>query len=178
MEEIKEGEAVVRLYSKLSGYLDFNDGRDDQSLSAYELRRYQKKIEKKLEKDFIRKEETGLACYVEHPDLKDKLISMQPFVENWDEMLWGVLEIKSSETLSEQEFIYLQGEWRGQLTDGWGEGFAQREIKVGHRKSLYVDFCAGALIPQLYLEQELKEDRLLQSDGKEACKFSEIKMNL
>lgn len=178
MEEIKEGEAVVRLYSKLSGYLDFNDGRDDQSLSAYELRRYQKKIEKKLEEDFIRKEETGLACYVEHPDLKDKLISMQPFVEDWDEMLWGVLEIKSSETLSEQEFIYLQGEWRGQLTDGWGEGFAQREIKVGHRKSLYVDFCAGALIPQLYLEQELKEDRLLQSDGKEACKFSEIKMNL
>lgn len=102
----------------------------------------------------------------------------QPFVEDWGERLCGVLEIKSSETLSEQGLIYLQEEWRGQLTDGWGEGFAQREIKVGHGRSLYVDFCAGSSIPQLYLEQELKEVHLLQSAGKEARKFSEINMNL
>ena len=49
----------------------------------------------------------------------------QPFVEDWGERLCGVLEIKSSETLSEQGLIYLQEEWRGQLTDGWGEGVSQ-----------------------------------------------------
>lgn len=41
-----------------------------------------------------------------------------------------------------------------------------------------MDFCAGSFIPQLYLEQELKEAHLLQSAGKEARKFSGIKMNL
>ena len=176
MEGTRGSSVIIRFYSNLSGYLDFNDGRDDQPLSSFELKRYQKQIEKKLEENFTRKEETGLVCCVEKPDLKDKLISMQPFVEEWDERLWGVLEIKYFEELSEEELIYLKGKWREQLTDGWGEGFVQREIKVDHGKSLYVDFCAGAVVPQIYLEQELK-DSLLQESTKGIDIFSGMKMN-
>lgn len=72
----------------------------------------------------------GLAVYLDNELLKRKVFSMNPTVEEWNGRMWGVLEVKSYGSLSESELSSLIKEWSGQESDGWGEGFEQREIKV------------------------------------------------
>ena len=55
---------------------------------------------------------------------------MNPTVEEWDGRLWGVLEVQTRGELTEGELRELTEEWSGQCSDGWGEGFEQREIKI------------------------------------------------
>ena len=64
---------------------------------------------------------------------------MKPTVEVWQGELWGVLEVESSNQLSEREIEAVKEYWEGQESDGWGEGFEQREIKISEGE-LYVSF--------------------------------------
>lgn len=168
MEQKKERnsekqEVVLRIYSRLSGWLSFDDDSGDITLSSYSLTGYQNEIEQALKEDFACQDETGLAPYLDDFQLKKKVLSMKPGVERWKDELWGVLTIKSNESLSDWEIMRLKSEWRGQLTDGWGEGFVQREIPCDDESCFYVDFCAGKVNAELYTEQELKGSAYQQS---------------
>ncbi|MEG1579444.1 MAG: hypothetical protein RR336_11840, partial [Oscillospiraceae bacterium] len=72
----------------------------------------------------------GLAPYLDRGSLADKVYSMIPTVEEYDGKLYGVLECRLREPLTEQEYEQLCSEWSGQMSDGFGEGLEQQEIKV------------------------------------------------
>ena len=57
--------------------------------------------------------------------------------------LYGVLECKISEPLTEEEIKVLKEYWTGQMSDGWGEGFEQRPINVEDGE-IYVSFWNSA----------------------------------
>ena len=44
--------------------------------------------------------------------------------------MWGVTEVQTQGALSPSELAELTDWLSGQFSDGWGEGFEQREIKV------------------------------------------------
>lgn len=155
-EETAQNEGIVetRLYSGLIGEVVESE-EYCKSLNANDLWGYEHTIREALQNDWIREHETGLAEFLEIGSLKDKIISMYPSVEVWDYRLWGVLEVKSRGELTPEETAVIKREWRGQMTDGWGEGFVQDGMDCGERCSLYVDFGAPSW-RGVFTEQELK----------------------
>ncbi|WP_455437654.1 hypothetical protein [Hungatella hathewayi] len=160
----KENVVETRLYSSLQG--EFVDSEGDSSfLDAYGLLGYDYTIRKALKNDWIREHETGLAEFLEIELLKDKIVSMYPSVEVWDYQLWGVLEVKSKGELDQDEIDIIKREWRGQMTDGWGEGFFQDEIDCDEGCNLFVDFGAASC-RGVFTESELKGNIMEQEKTK------------
>lgn len=152
----KEAEVLVRmrLYIPLVG--GFYDSEDHyMSMDGCALRGYDWTIKKALEKDWIQERRAGLAEYLDEGSLKEKVVSMHPAVEVWDDRLWGVLKVECREALSPEETERLKQEWYGQMADGWGEGFVQREIECEEGCRLCVDFGAASR-DRIQTEQELK----------------------
>lgn len=79
----------------------------------------------------------GLAEYLDEP-FNSKVQSMVPYIELHGDKLWTVADLRLNEPLTPEEMAELKEHWEGQLSDGWGEGFEQREIKV-NRGDLYVE---------------------------------------
>jgi len=78
----------------------------------------------------------GMAEYL--PDeLRKKVWSMFPCVECHGDRLYCVTKLELTAPLTPEETALLKDDWSGQLSDGWGEGFTQREIKVSDEE-LYV----------------------------------------
>lgn len=80
---------------------------------------------------------------------------MKPTVEEWNGRLWGVLEVQSYGQLSASDLEGVIKEWSGQESDGWGEGFEQREIHVDSGE-LCVSFWESGNRFFIKTEQELK----------------------
>lgn len=158
-EELEE----FRLFSPLKGILYPYDedwgGISDQAeeVSAGELCQYEDQILERIGQEHLEEEgERGLAVYLGNRLLKRKVFSMNPTVEMWNGELWGVLEVKSHGPLSPQEMSGLMEEWLGQESDGWGEGFEQREIKT-EEGDLCVSFWNSGDDFFIKTEQELKQ---------------------
>ena len=95
-------------------------------------------IERYSEKDEIHR---GLMIYYnEDSPVNEKVVSAFPSVEVRNGELVGVLTCQLTETLTESEMAEFQGWWSGQASDGWGEGFEQREIKTDALGPIYVSF--------------------------------------
>ena len=62
-----------------------------------------------------------------------------PRVETRNGDIYGVITVKSYGELNKTEMIDLVGELTGSLADGFGEGFEQREIRLGD-DSVYISF--------------------------------------
>ncbi len=79
----------------------------------------------------------GLAEYL--PDeLRQKVWSLFPSIEVMDDgQIYCLGKMELTSKLRSEEMAELKDYWSGQLSDGWGEGFEQREIKVKHEE-LYV----------------------------------------
>ncbi len=127
---------TMKLFSPLSAQLyERNEwgGLEDEpvDIGADELCAYQGEILKAIKRERLDTEgERGLAVYLDNEMLKRKVYRMTPTVEEWDGRLWGVLEVQSYGRLSNSDLAAVIQEWSGQESDGWGEGFEQREIKV------------------------------------------------
>lgn len=158
-EELEE----FRLFSPLSGLLYPYDedygGISDQpmEIGPGDLCQYEDQILERIGQGRLEEEgERGLAVYLGNRLLKRKVFSMNPTVEMWNGELWGVLEVKSHGALSPQEMSGLMEEWLGQESDGWGEGFEQREIKT-EEGDICVSFWHSGDGFFIKTEQELKQ---------------------
>jgi len=138
-----------KLYSPLNFYLrdkedaesgvydEINYWRDE--LSHEEAFGYIDQIEAFLARD--RKDYDtgrGLAEYMRADSLGIKVLSLVPYIELHGDRLWVVAHLRLKEPLSSPELLELKDWWEGQLSDGVGESWEQREIKVD-RGELYLE---------------------------------------
>lgn len=108
------------------------DGRD--------LLQYANSIQERLEKeDWSQEGDRGLAEHMDHRLLKQRVTSIFPGIEEIGGCLYGTATVVSRGALTPQELEAVMEYWSGQASDGWGEGFEQREIRIDGGE-LYVSF--------------------------------------
>lgn len=157
---------TIKLFSPLYAHLyersEWGDLENEPvDMSADELCAYQDEILKAIEREHSDTEgDHGLAVYLDDAMLKRKVYSMKPTVEEWNGRLWGVLEVQSYGPLSRSNLYAVIQEWSGQESDGWGEGFEQREIEVDSG-GLCVSFWNYDRDFFIKTEQELKTQQPL-----------------
>ncbi len=138
-----------KLYSPLNFYLrdkeDAESGVYDEmeywrdGLSHEEAYAYIDQLEAFLARDRRTYDtERGLAEYMRADSLGIKVLSLVPYIELHGDRLWIVAHLRLKEPLSSPELLELKDWWEGQLSDGVGESWEQREIKVD-RGELYFE---------------------------------------
>ena len=143
------------LYSPLTANLMVEDV-DEGNLYPSDLTQYAEAIAEAIAREECVGEETrGLMHYFdESREVAAKVMSAHPKVAEINGELYGVLECKISEPLTEEEIKVLKEYWTGQMSDGWGEGFEQRPINVEDGE-IYVSFWNSANFWSVMTEEEL-----------------------
>ena len=86
----------------------------------------------------------GLMVYYSHSSsVSEKVWSAFPSVEVVDGRLMGVLTCRFSEPLNEGEAEEFRSWWRGQRSDGYGEGLEQHPIRTAEFGDIYVSLWDG-----------------------------------
>ncbi len=143
------------LYSPLTANL-MVEGVDEGNLYRSDLTQYAEAIAEAIAREECVGEETrGLMHYFdESREVAAKVMSAHPKVAEINGELYGVLECKISEPLTEEEIKVLKEYWTGQMSDGWGEGFEQRPIDVEDGE-IYVSFWNSGNFWSVMTEEEL-----------------------
>ena len=141
---------TLRLYMPLKGttYYDENDYGDlyqtdyEMDIGSDELAHYEDDIAQAVENNSLPEEqERGLMRYYGKADsVNAKVKSFHFEVENIKGKLMGVAVLELNASLNDKELEKIKDEISGQASDGWGEGFEQREIKLDDGKEIYVNF--------------------------------------
>lgn len=128
------------LTAELFSFSQYGDLEDESvTLDGHTLEAYEEKILAALVKNRAPEEaERGLMhWYGENDSLDEKVRSAVFTVEDRAGQLWAVAECRVQGTLEPEELACLKDYIAGQASDGWGEGFEQREIPVAEGE-LYV----------------------------------------
>ena len=121
--------------------------------------------------------ERGLMAYfwTENRDLEDsinfKVISAMPTVEKINGKLYGVTELELRVPLTPAELSELKDYITGQMSDGYGEGFEQHEIKTRDGE-LYISFWSSGGNYFVDTQQEFNQRLAMES----AHRFSDGSM--
>jgi hypothetical protein len=121
------------------GYMEKSE--QEEELSADELLAYEDEIRKAIEKNILPEEEKrGLMKYYDTCDSVNAKVARYDFtVEEVKGELMGVAVLTLNDVLMDKELEIIKSEINGQASDGFGEGFEQREIQVNN-KGIYVSF--------------------------------------
>ena len=138
----------MKFYSPLTADFfpnDTEDLGDDYSeyegcpLDGHDLLQYADAVDEAVKKDIADFNGDLMQYYHEDDSVRRKVVSAVPSVEIRGQKLCGCLTVELRKPLNEGEQAALCDYVSGQYSDGWGEGFEQREIEVEDGK-LYVHF--------------------------------------
>ena len=118
---------------------EFYDEYEGCPLDGHDLLQYADAVDEAVKKDIADFNGDLMQYYHEDDSVRQKVVSAVPSVEIHGNKLCGCLNVELRESLNEGEQAVLCDYISGQYSDGWGEGFEQREIDVGDGK-LYVHF--------------------------------------
>ena len=141
--EVTKRELVeTKLYCPLKIMIEDEDGCDLIEIDSANYIDYDFEINAHIREDLNSDEdaiERGLAAYFHSEDLDKKVYSIIPKVETRGGELYGVAVVKSYGELEKTEMLELEDYLTSQYADGWGEGYEQREIKLGD-DTAYISF--------------------------------------
>ena len=170
---------TLKLYMPLNAtlyaYDDWGDlDTEGTEMNGMELTGYEDQIRTALEKNRMPEEaERGIMHWYDETDsVNDKVQSVVFGVESRNNRLWGVAECRVYESLSPSEMGKLKDYITGQASDGWGEGFEQREIKT-EEGNLYVSLWDSDNSWEILTEQERFTQKV--ADGLPELCFSTLK---
>ncbi len=160
---------TTRLFSPLQGEFFEEDewgnmGETPTVLDGRDLMQYASAIQERVAgEDWSHEGGRGLAMYLNNQLLKQRVASMLPGIEEVNGCLYGVMTVVSHGELTPQEMEAVMAGWSGQASDGWGEGFEQREIEA-EEGELYVSFWHSGEDFEI-LPEDVFLDRLRESSG-------------
>ena len=140
---------TLKLYMPMTAtYYDEEDGLEtDITMDSREAAEYAPQIIAALQKERAQMEREadspeeagrGLMTYYSKDDsVGEKVLSYFFTAEVRDGRLWGVAECKVQGTLTPEETQRLIDDIGGQASDGFGEGFEQREIRINNGLEIY-----------------------------------------
>ena len=133
----------TKLYCPLTICIEPEDDNCDlEEVASANYVYYDDKINQRIRQELNFDEderERGLIAYTDNEHLAQKVYSAFPSVETRDDDLYGVVTIKSYGELDRADLIELTEQVESQLADGFGEGFEQREIRLGEDRA-YISF--------------------------------------
>lgn len=160
---------TLKLYMPLSadlyernGYGDLEE--DGTPLDSRELVGFEDQILAAMIKNRCPEElERGLMnWYHEQDGVNDKVRSVVFTAEVRQGRLWGVAECRVAGTLTPEELDILKEYISGQASDGWGEGFEQREIRTDDQGELFVHLRSSEDWWDIQTEQDRFDPNLSQ----------------
>ena len=152
-----DGGIEVKLLTPLTGDFFPKDGPEweysfdgsGEPLDGEELAQYADAIQEAVDRENAPEEEGGGVCnlmdyFQGTPSIKEKVGNAVVSVENIDGTLYGCTTLRLKEFLESEELHELCEYITGQYSDGWGEGFEQRDIRVDDG-TLNVHFWQGGM---------------------------------
>lgn len=180
IENGRKGTMHVHLLTELTGnlYSEESEWEEEWSesdeygmpLDGTELADYEEVIREELE----RYGEDDLMQYFDGSEsIQEKIQSAVVTIENKDGILYGCTKLELNEFLSQEELQEFTEYITGQYSDGWGEGFEQRDIKVDGG-TMNVHF--GILIWNSRKCMKRKQSRFRQSLRNNVPSYSSLDM--
>ena len=99
-------------------------------MDGHDLLQYADAVDEAVKKDIADFNGDLMQYYHEDDSVRQKVVSAVPSVEIHGNKLCGCLNVELRESLNEGEQAVLCDYISGQYSDGWGEGFEQRDIRV------------------------------------------------
>ena len=109
---------------------EFYDEYEGCPLDGHDLLQYADAVDEAVKKDIADFNGDLMQYYHEDDSVRSKVVSAVPSVEIRGNKLCGCLTVELKETLLDDEQTVLCNYISGQYSDGWGEGFEQRDIRV------------------------------------------------
>ena len=109
---------------------EFYDEYEGYPMDGHDLLQYADAVDEAVKKDIADFNGDLMQYYHEDDSVRSKVVSVVPSVEIHGNKLCGCLNVELRESLNEGEQAVLCDYISGQYSDGWGEGFEQRDIRV------------------------------------------------
>ena len=109
---------------------EFYDEYEGCPLDGHDLLQYADAVDEAVKKDIADFNGDLMQYYHEDDSVRHKVVSAVPSVEIHGNKLCGCLNVELQRSLNEGEQAVLCDYISGQYSDGWGEGFEQRDIRV------------------------------------------------
>lgn len=119
---------------------EFYDEYEGCPLDGHDLLQYADAVDEAVKKDIADFNGNLMQYYREDDSVRRKVVRAVPNVDEVNGELVGSLWVDTDAPLTAEEQAVFCAYISGQYSDGWGEGFEQREISVDDGGELYVHF--------------------------------------